>query len=110
VQAGLVAPAADWPWSSVGAHIAGRSSPHVSVDPALTRIADVAGFAAVDADDQARWTAVLKSGPTGRPVGARTWIGTLETRLGRLLSPQRRGPKPRRTGDTEGDRRELMGI
>jgi putative transposase len=34
VKAGLVAAAADWPWSSAGAHMAGRGTPYVDAEPA----------------------------------------------------------------------------
>ena len=71
VKAGLVARAADWPWSSAAAHIAGRSTPHVSVEPALARIDNFAAHVAGEADDQARWAEVLKAELIGRPVGAK---------------------------------------
>jgi putative transposase len=62
------------------------------VEPALERIANFAVFVEADVDDQDRWADVLKSEFTGRPVGAKAWIETLEARLGQPVSPQRRGP------------------
>jgi putative transposase len=110
VKAGLARRAADWRWSSAAAHIAGRSTPHVSVEPALERIADFAAFVESDADDQDRWAEVLKSALTGRPVGAKAWIETLEARLGHPVSPQRRGPKPRQPGEGAPASGDLFGV
>jgi putative transposase len=110
VKAGLSRRAADWRWSSAAAHIAGRSTPHVSVEPALERIADFAAVVEADADDRDRWAEVLKSKFTGRPVGTKAWIETPETRLGHPVSPRRRGPKPRRLGDVERDSGDLFGV
>ena len=110
VKAGLVARAADWPWSSAAVHIAGQSTPHVSVEPALERIPDFAAFAAGEAADEAQWADLLKAERIGRPVGAKAWIETLEARLGRPLSPQRRGPKPRQSGDAPSGSGDLFGI
>ena len=109
VKAALVARAADWPWSSAAAHIAGRSTPHVSVEPALARIDNFAAHVAGEADDQARWAEVLKAELIGRPVGAKAWIDKLEARFGRPMSPQRRGPKPRQPRDAETGSGELLG-
>ena len=87
VKAGLVAKAADWPWSSARAHIMGQDTPYVTVGPALSRIDDFAAFVATDPGDDARWTEVLKAELIGRPVGARRWVENLEKTLGRTLSP-----------------------
>jgi len=96
VKAGLVGAAADWPWSSTGAHIAGVSDDHIVVEPALSRIGDFAAFVANSADDGARWTDVLRAELIGRPVGAKAWVEQLETRTGRALSPLKRGRRPAR--------------
>jgi len=103
VKAGLARAAADWPWSSTGAHIAGQSTPYVAVEPALARIGDFAAF--VDqTGDEARWGDVLKAELIGRPVGAEAWVRQLENQLGRDFSPRKRGPKPRITrGGAPGD-------
>jgi hypothetical protein len=39
-------------------------------------------------------TAIRHSRTTGRPVGARAWLQSLEARTRRQLAPQKRGPKP----------------
>ncbi len=99
----LVKPAADWPWSSAASHIAGQSTRHVIVEPALSRIGDFAAF--VDARDtgvETLWSDVLKAERIGRPVGAREWVRELEQRLGQDLSPRKRGPKPKAAWTDEG--------
>ena len=35
---------------------------------------------------------------TGRPLGAPAFLAELEVRTGRILTPQKRGPKPREEG------------
>jgi putative transposase len=95
VKAGLAATAADWPWSSVAAHLAGSDTPYVDVKPALARIDDFAAFVADEPDDAARRSTLLKAEQVGRPVGAKVWIADLEKWHGRALSPAKRGSKPR---------------
>jgi putative transposase len=97
VKARLTATAAEWPWSSTAAHLAGRGTPYVDVEPALARIDDFAAFVAHEPDDAARWSTLLKAEQVGRPVGAKAWIADLEKQHGRALSPAKRGPKPRLT-------------
>ena len=41
------------------------------------------------------WRALRQSETSGRPLGAAAWIAELETRTGRTLAPQKRGPKPK---------------
>ena len=105
VKAGLTAQAADWPWSSVAAHLAGRGAPFVDVEPARSRIDDFAAFVGAEATDAGRWSDLLKAEQIGRPVGARTWIEGLEKQYGRTFSPAKRGPKPRLapSPETSGD-------
>jgi len=94
MQAGLVARAEDWRWSSTRALIAERTDGHVDVGPALARVGDFARFLAGDADD-ALWRRVLAAERVGRPAGSDAWVGALEARLGLSLKPARRGPKPK---------------
>jgi len=63
---GLTTSAADWPWSSAAAHLAGAGTPHVDLEPALARVDDLAASAA-----------------------------TLVKQHGGTFSPAKRGPKPR---------------
>jgi putative transposase len=105
---GLAAAAADWPWSSTAAHLAGSGAPYVDVEPALARIDDFAAFFTEKPDDAARWSTLLKAEQVGRPVGAKAWIADLEKQHGRALSPAKRGPKPRLAPSPE-DNGDLFG-
>ena len=96
VRAGLVARAQDWPWSSAAAHLAGRDTPYVEVAPALSRVKDFGGLISPADDIDPQWTRLLRAELIGRPVGAKAWIEQLERQSGRALSPQKRGPQPKR--------------
>lgn len=98
VRAGPVGKAADWPWSSARAHLAGRDDSVVTTAPLLNRVADFAGFLEA-AEDAIAVKAIRLSRSTGRPVGAEDWIRALEAQTERTLGPARRGPKPRARGD-----------
>ena len=67
----------------------------MTVRPPLSRIDDFAAFLSVDPGEDARWTKALKCELTGRPVGARRWVVDLAKSLGRTLSHETRGRKPR---------------
>jgi putative transposase len=96
VRARLVERARDWPWSSVGAHLAGRDDAVVAVRPLLKRVGDFAAFLDAAFDEEALFDPLRRSETTGRPLGAARWIARLERQSGRALAPQKRGPKPRR--------------
>jgi putative transposase len=94
VRARLVDSPGDWPWSSAKAHLEGRDDQLVQVAPLLAMIAD--------------WDSLLKSavpeeeirdlrrhGRTGRPLGDEAFLGRLEEIVGRIVKPQKRGPKPK---------------
>ena len=102
VRAGLVAQAADWPWSSAAAHMAGRGDGLVEMDEVLGRTGDFAGFLREDADPEAV-ARLRRAYSTGRPVGAQAWMTGLEAAAGRVLAPRRRGPKPRVREGQPGD-------
>jgi putative transposase len=93
VRAGLVSHAADWPWSSARAHLAGRDDGVVTVAPVLGMVGDFAAHLDAPEDTQAV-ADIRRSRTTGRPVGAREWLQSVETRTRRQLAPQKRGPKP----------------
>ena len=101
VAAGMVAAAADWPWSSARSHLAGRQ---VKDDP----LTDVAALGA----HVRNWRAMLRIGleamddpgtieeieariRTGRPLAGPEWIAEMEERIARKLAPMKRGPKPK---------------
>jgi len=102
VRAGLVRRAEDWPWSSAGAHLAGKDDALVTVAPVLDRYGDFAALldSANEEQDNRAWTALRKAESTGRPVGSEAWLAKLERRTGRRLAPQR-GGRPRREARRE---------
>jgi putative transposase len=75
--------------------LAGASTAYVDVRPALARIDDFAAFMAPEPEAATRWSDLLKSDLLGRPIGAKAWIEPLENEHGKMLSPGKRGPKPR---------------
>ena len=94
VRAGLVADAADWPWSSARAHLSGRDDRLVQVAPLLAMIGDWRAF--LDSalpEEQLR--ELRKHGRTGRPLGSPSFLDRLETMVGRILRPQK-GGRPRK--------------
>ncbi len=93
VRARLVAKAADWPWSSARAHLAGRDDELVTVAPLLDRIGDFAGLLDA-AEDEAAVAALRRSRSTGRPVGSAAWLAELEATTSRTLAAHKPGPKP----------------
>jgi putative transposase len=95
VRARLVARAQDWKWSSVGAHMAGKDDPYVSVGPALERVGDFARFLGQEFDEQLTYAALRKAEAVGRPVGSKAWLETMEARTGKSLIPAKRGPAPK---------------
>ena len=98
VRAGLAKRAEDWPWSSARAHLAGRDDDLVRVGPLLERYPD--WRAHMDQDlDEATLASLRRHGRTGRPLGSASFLGRLETMLGRRLGAGRPGrpPKARET-------------
>ena len=93
VRARLVARAEDWGWSSVRAHLTGEDDALVRVAPSLDRYGDFAAFLGSPADYTDVWRLLRQSETTGRPLGNADWIAVLETKTGRTLAPQKRGPK-----------------
>jgi putative transposase len=73
VRAGLVAQAADWPWSSARAYLAGRDDGVVTVGPVLDMIGDFAAYLGAP-EDAAAVNAIRRSRTTGRPVGGAAWL------------------------------------
>jgi putative transposase len=95
VRAGLVNWAAEWPWSSVAAHMSGQPDGLVSTGPVRERYGDFAAFLDNGKDDADAIRALRQSETTGRPLGSEAWLEALEERTSRILRPQKRGPKPK---------------
>ncbi len=82
------------PWSSAKAHLAGRDDELVRVAPLLALASDWRGFLAEGVDEQEADVLRLHE-RTGRPIGAKRFVGRLEKRLGRTLAKRKPGPKPK---------------
>ncbi|QCI67846.1 transposase [Phreatobacter stygius] len=94
VRAGLVASAQDWPWSSVRAHLDGRSDGLVDIHPLLNRVGRFADL--IESETDPAQTAALRAAETiGRPVGSSAFLRDLAARLGRQIEPKKRGRRPR---------------
>jgi hypothetical protein len=93
VRAGLAPRAQDWPWSSVHAHLAGRSEALTTVEPLLSRYPNFADLLALGPDDAA-FDRLRRAESIGRPVGSAAFIAGLEAATARRLRPAKRGPRP----------------
>ena len=95
VRARLVAEPGAYRWSSAAAHLAGRDDRLVRVAPLRARFGDWAEFLSEGlSPEQAEL--IRRHERTGRPLGSEGFVARLEGLLGRLLHPQKRGPKGRR--------------
>jgi putative transposase len=67
VRAGLAANAADWAWSGLRAHLAGKDDGLVTVRPALDPVSSFADLLLEDRDEAL--AALRRAESTGRPLG-----------------------------------------
>ena len=101
VRAGLAKQAGDWPWSSAGAHLAGRRDPLAKASPLPEQVGDWRAF--LEAGMTARELAAIRERePTGRPLGAPDFVARLEAQAGRPLAPRKPGRKPASDGLVDG--------
>ncbi|MEW6172859.1 MAG: transposase [Bacillota bacterium] len=92
VRSGLVAEPWQYPWSSAGAHVAGRDDRLVRVRPLLEMFGDWREYLACGMSVEE--TEVLRLHErTGRPLGDESFLAGLEEALGRTLRPRKSGPK-----------------
>ncbi len=99
VRAKLVSKPEQWIWSSAAAHISGENDRLVNVEPLLGFISgDWREFLgkAIPAEEKDN---MLRHERTGRPLGNTSFVGQLEGRLGRCLSPLKPGRKPKQAGN-----------
>ncbi|HEX8572534.1 MAG TPA: transposase [Allosphingosinicella sp.] len=96
VRAGLVSRAADWPWSSVHAHLGGRDDGLTRRDPVAGRCPDLSALLEAG-EDEAMSRRLRRAESTGRPVGDRGFLDRLAALAGRNLEPGRPGRKPKRS-------------
>ena len=97
VRAGLVECAAEWPHSSLRAHLAGRSDGIVDTAPLEDRKLDWQGLLR-DESDEEELEGIRLHQRTGRPLGSDGFVRRLEEELGRQLLPRRPGRKARHPG------------
>jgi len=102
VRARLTTRAQDWPHSSVRAHLAGCDDALVEVRPLLERASRFADLIEGEADEAA-FTALRRSEAIGRPLGSPEFLQAVARRLGRVVTPAKRGRKPK--GAAGGGRR-----
>ena len=91
VAAGLVDQPADYRWSSARAHLEGQDDALVKVAPLLAWVADWRNFLTLSSEEELDVLHLHER--TGRPLGDEGFIAALEQRLGRVLLPQKPGPK-----------------
>lgn len=94
VRAGLAGAAADWPWSSARAHLKGRDDRLVKSARLTAMIADWRAFLD-SATPEEELRDLREHGRTGRPLGGPSFLDSLESRVGRVLRPQK-GGRPRK--------------
>ncbi len=94
VRAGLCQTAEQWPWSSARAHLRAEDDDLVRVRPLLDLVPDWASYLATHETDGIM-DQLHRHARTGRPLGSEDFIKRIEVRLGRVLRPQKPGPKAR---------------
>ena len=96
--------ARDWsPTPGIGngaarAHLAGKDDPLVKVAPLLAMIGDWHAFLE-SAMPEEELRDIRRHTRTGRPLGDEIFLDRLEGMVGRLLKPQKRGPKSRQNAN-----------
>jgi putative transposase len=92
VEAGIVATAEQYAWSSAQEHL-GMRQPHVcDVSALLQRVPDWSDFLQVASDAPTR-KMIQSHVRSGHPAGSEDFVDALERLLGRRLKPGKRGPK-----------------
>jgi putative transposase len=95
VRARLVERAEDWPWSSVRAHLDGRSDGLVEVAPLLSRAAGrFADLLEKDPDDD-KLAALRAAEGIGRPLGSEAFLDRVGALTGRDPRRGKPGRKPK---------------
>lgn len=107
VWARLVERAQDWRHSSVRAHLAGRDDALVEVRPLLERAPRFADL--IDGEpDEAAFTTLRRSELIGRPLGSPAFLAAVGRQLGRVMTPAKRGRKPKAGGEQRRDAQKAM--
>jgi putative transposase len=91
VAAGLAKQPADYRWSSARAHLSGEDDQLVKVGPLLDLVPDWSQFLTLSSIEEL--DLLHQHERTGRPLGGKGFIETLEQTLERELLPKKPGPK-----------------
>jgi putative transposase len=91
VTAKMVERPEDYPWSSARAHLEGKDDDLAKVEPLLEMVGDWRSFLTPLSDQDSEL--LQKHERTGRPLGDALFIEHLEQTTGRILHPQKPGPK-----------------
>ena len=92
VRAGLVKRVEDYWWSSASAHLLGKDDELVRVSFLLGMVGDWRVFLSEDILEEEADN-ICRHERTGRPLGNEHFISRIEGKLGRILHPQKPGPK-----------------
>jgi putative transposase len=95
VRAGLAKRPWQYPWSSAAAHVRGKDDLLVKVKPKLRRVESWREYLGTE-QDSTDLELIRRHSRTGRPLGSRDFVESLEAQTGRPLAPRKRGPKPHR--------------
>lgn len=94
VRAGLVARAAEWPWSSARALLGLADDGVTSAGPTAERWPDLAAMLE-SAEDEEMTGRLRQAESIGRPIGSAEWLRGIEAQAGRSLAPGKPGPRKR---------------
>jgi len=94
VRAGLVERAEDWAWSSAAGHCGLRADPLLSKIRMPWPVPDWRAYLRDESAEEIK--AIRMQTRTGRPCGSAGFVEHLESLLGRVLRPRKRGRKPKR--------------
>jgi putative transposase len=93
VRAGLTSAPADWPWSSVRAHLSGGDDALVTVRPLLDIVPRPGELFSMSLDEAAALFDLETKSMIGRPIGGDAFIDAVEAKLGRRVRRKKPGRK-----------------
>jgi len=97
VAAGLVENPRDYRWSSARAHLCEADDGLTQVEPLLEIAGDWNKFLRLSSEEELGL--LHRHEKTGRPLGSEAFAQQLESQLGRVLQPQKPGPKNARSAN-----------
>ena len=93
VRARLVQSASEWPWASTRAHLTGSEDGLTTLAPIRERFPNFADL--LGTGSEALFDQIRKAESIGRPLGGEAFLRRIETATGRIVTPAKRGPKPK---------------